>query len=164
YIAPFGSAAYAALFEQKLLTPMRWDPATGLAQFRVDGIAKVTGSKIFARDIRSRDLPNWPDQQSHALILRATKADVLYTGFDLSRLGEDLKPDRIVTAEDLQRDNVAFSDFYGDDMLLPPGKTPAYLGHAVAILIFQDFARFRLAKDALKFQEDVIKYGEHTGP
>ena len=164
YIAPFGSPAYAALFEQKLLTPVRWDPASKLAQFRVDGIAKVTGSKIFARDIRSRDLPNWPDQQSHALILRATKADVLYTGFNLSRLGEDLKPDRVVTAEDLQRDNVAFSDFYGDDMLLPPGKTPAYLGHAVAILIFHDFARFRQAKDALKFQDDVIQYGEHTGP
>ncbi|NYT84360.1 xanthine dehydrogenase family protein molybdopterin-binding subunit [Pollutimonas harenae] len=164
YIAPFGSKAYAALFEQKLLTPMHWDPATGLARYRVDGVAKVTGSKIFARDIRARDLPNWPDQQSHALILRTTRADALYTGFDLSRLGEDLKPDRSVTAEDLARDSVAFSDFYGEDMLLPPGKTPAYLGHAVAILIFHDFARFRLAKDALKFQDDVIQYGEHTGP
>src|SRR5690606_296161 len=86
YIAPFGSTAYAALFEQKLLTPMRWDPSSKLAQFRVDGIAKVTGSKIFARDIRARDLPNWPDAQSHALILRTTKADMVYTGFDLSRL------------------------------------------------------------------------------
>ncbi len=164
YIAPFGSPVYAALFEQKLLTPMQWDPATGQARYRVDGIAKVTGSKIFARDIRARDLPNWPDQQSHALILRATRADALYTGFDLSRLGEDLKPDKVVTAEDLQRDGVAFSDFYGEDMLLPPGKTPAYLGHAVAILIFHEFARFRLAKDALKFQDDVIAYGSHTGP
>lgn len=163
YIAPFGSTAYAALFEQKLLTPMRWDPATGLAQFRVDGIAKVTGSKIFARDIRARDLPNWPDHQSHALILRTTRADVRYTGFDLSRLSQDLTPDRIVTADDLQRDGVAFSDFYGEDMLLPAGKTPAYLGQAVAILIFHEFARFRLAKDALKFQSDVIQYGEQTG-
>ena len=164
YIAPFGSSAYAALFEQKLLTPVRWDPGTGKAQFRVDGIAKVTGSKIFARDIRSRDLPNWPDQQSHALILRTTRADAVYQGFDLSRLGADLKPDRVVTAEDLQRDAVAFIPFYGDDMLLPAGKTPAYLGHAVAILIFHDFARFRLAKDALQFQEDVITYGVQTGP
>lgn len=164
YIAPFGSPAYAALMEQKLLTPMQWDPATGLARFRVDGIAKVTGSKIFARDIRARDLPNWPDQQSHALILRATRADARYTGFDLARLDASIKPDRVVTAKDLAQDGVAFSDFYGEDMLLPEGKTPAYLGHAVAILIFHDFARFRLAKDALKFQEDVVKYGEHTGP
>jgi hypothetical protein len=31
-------------------------------------------------------------------------------------------------------------------MLLPAGKTPAYLGQAVAILIYRDFARFRFAK------------------
>src|SRR3546814_2431579 len=48
--------------------------------------------------------------------------------------------------------------------LLPKGKTPAYLGHAVAILIYHDFARFRLAKNALQFQADVIKYGASTGP
>src|SRR3546814_18809541 len=88
-------------------------------------------------------------------MLRATRADVLYEGVDLSRLGADLKPDRIVTAEDLARDKVAFTEFYGADMLLPTGKTPAYLGHAVAILIYHDFARFRLAKHALQFQADV---------
>lgn len=164
YIAPFASPAYAALFEQKNLTPIQWDPGLEQAQFRVDGTAKVTGSKIFARDIRARDLPNWPSQQSHALMLRTTRADALYEGFDLSRLDDQLKPDRIVTAEDLQRDGVAFTDFYGDDMLLPPGKTPAYLGHAVAILIFHDFARFNLAKAALQFQTDVIKYSTKTGP
>ncbi|MCI2809475.1 xanthine dehydrogenase family protein molybdopterin-binding subunit [Eoetvoesiella caeni] len=164
YIAPFGSTAYAALFDQRVLTPVRWDPATGKAQFRVDGIAKVSGAKVFARDIRARDLPNWPEQQSHALILRAARADAVYQGFDLTRLGQDLKPDKIVTAAELQRDGIAFTEFYGDDMLLPTGKTPAYLGHAVAILIFHDFARFRLAKDALQFQTDVIKYGNQTGP
>jgi CO/xanthine dehydrogenase Mo-binding subunit len=164
YIAPFGSTAYAALFDDERLTPVRWDATAGKAEFRVDGIAKVTGAKIFARDIRARDLPHWPDRQSHAFMLRATRADALYEGFDLSRLGADLKPDRVVTAEDLVRDKVAFTDFYGEDMLLPKGKTPAYLGHAVAILIFHDFARFRLAKNALQFQTDVIKYGAHTGP
>jgi len=164
YIAPFGSSAYAALFDQKLLTPARWDAASGLARFRVDGTAKVAGAKIFARDIRARDLPNWPDHQSHALILRTTRADAPYQGLDLSRLGPDLKPDRIVTADDLRRDGLAFTEFYGEDMLLPQGKTPAYLGHAVAILIFHDFARFYLAKAALQFQRDVIRYGSRTGP
>ncbi len=164
YIAPFGSAAHAALFDQKLLTPVRWNAVSGLAQFRIDGLAKVTGSKIFARDIRARDLPNWPDQQSHALILRVTRADALYQGFDLSLLSPDIKPDRIVTAADLERDKVALPVFYGDDMLLPEGKTPAYLGQAVAILIFHDFARFKLAKNALQFQDGIIRYGDVTGP
>src|SRR3546814_17129501 len=97
----------------------------------VVGSAKVSGSKIFASHSRARDLPHCPDRQSHAFMLRATRADVLYEGVDLSRLGADLKPDRIVTAEDLARDKVAFTEFYGEDMLLPKGKTPAYLGHEI---------------------------------
>jgi len=164
YIAPLGSKAYAALFEQELLTPVQWNAADGRASFRIDGIAKVTGSKIFARDIRARDLPNWPREQSHALILRATLADRAYAGLDLSVLEPDLRPDRLVTAADLARDGLAFPAFYGDDMLLPEGKTPAYLGHAVAILIYRDFARFRYAKDTLKFRRDVLRYGDETGP
>ncbi|NIE64769.1 molybdopterin cofactor-binding domain-containing protein [Burkholderia sp. Ax-1719] len=163
YVAPFGSRAFAALFEEKLLTPVKWDSATGAPKFRIDGIAKVTGSKVFARDIRAADMPHWPQQQAHALILRTTQADRLYEGFDLGLLGDDLKPDRVVTADDLARDGLAFPAFYGDDMLLPAGKTPAYLGQAVAILIYHDFARFRFAKNALKFRDDVIRYGAQTG-
>ncbi|MBB3013045.1 xanthine dehydrogenase family protein molybdopterin-binding subunit [Cupriavidus alkaliphilus] len=164
YIAPIGGKAFAALFEDKILTPVQWDAKAGAPRFRIDGVAKVTGAKVFARDIRSRDMPHWPQQQSHAFILRATQADRLYTGFDLGVLGDELKPDRVVTADDLARDGVAFPAFYGDDMLLPAGKTPAYLGHAVAILIYHDFARFRFAKDKLKFRDDVIRYGAKTGP
>src|SRR5690606_13410420 len=96
YIAPLGSKAYAALFEEQLLTPVEWNPASGHARFRIDAIAKVTGSKIFARDIRSRDLPNWPREQSHALILRTTLADRVYAGLDLAILEPDLRPDRLV--------------------------------------------------------------------
>ncbi|WP_397476208.1 xanthine dehydrogenase family protein molybdopterin-binding subunit [Pusillimonas sp.] len=163
FIAPFGSSAYAALFEQQLMTPVPWDETTGLASYRIDGPAKVRGGKIFAFDVRARDMPHWPQQQSHALILRAMRADAVYEGFDLKLLEAGLEPDRIVTAEDLERDGVSFTEFYGDDMLLPAGKTPAYLGHAVAILIFHDFVRFRLAKDALRFQ-DVLRWGAQTGP
>ncbi|POM18436.1 hypothetical protein CSX04_06742 [Burkholderia cepacia] len=53
YVAPLGSRAFAALFEEKLLTPVKWDSVTGIPQFRIDGIAKVTGSKVFARDVRA---------------------------------------------------------------------------------------------------------------
>ncbi len=164
YIAPLGSRAFAALFEEKNLTPVAWDAAKGQARFRIDGTAKVTGAKIFARDVRARDMPGWPAQQAHAFVLRVTRADRPYLGFDLSRLDDGLQPDRIVTAEDLVRDGVAFPEFYGDDMLLPAGKTPAYLGHAVAILIYRDFTRFRFAKDRLKFHDEIIRYGDVTGP
>lgn len=163
-VAPLGSRAFAALFEEKILTPIQWDTASGSAKFRIDGIAKVTGSKVFARDVRAADMPHWPNQQSHAFMLRTTQADRIYEGFDLSLLGDDLQPDRIVTAAELARDGLAFPAFYGDDMLLPPGKTPAYLGHAVAMLIYHDFARFRFAKDRLQFRDEIIRYGEKTGP
>lgn len=164
YIAVPGSAALAALFEEQRLRPLPWDPATGRIRYRSDATAKVTGEKIFSFDMRGRDLPGWPREQSHAMLLRAAQAGRTYAGFDLSILGGALKPDRIVAAADLQRDGVQFPQFYGEDMLLPEGKTPAYLGHAVALLIWRDFARFRTAKSALKFRDDIVRYGEETGP
>jgi CO/xanthine dehydrogenase Mo-binding subunit len=164
YMAPLGSRAYAALLDERLLTAPAWNGRTDALTHRIDGISKVTGGKVFARDIRARDLPHWPQQQAHALVLRTTLADRLYMGFDLSMLDADLRPDRVVTVADLARDGLAFPAFYGEDMLLPPGKTPAYLGQAVALLIFHDFARFRFAKEKLQFNDAVMRYGTVTGP
>jgi hypothetical protein len=75
YIAPFGTRAFASLFEDKLLTRPAWND--GVLKYRVDGTSKVTGEKVFARDIRARDMPHWPQQQAHALALRVTKAPEL---------------------------------------------------------------------------------------
>jgi CO/xanthine dehydrogenase Mo-binding subunit len=164
YVATPGNAALAALFEGERLRPAPWDAASGRMRYRTDAAAKVTGEKIFSIDMRSRDLPGWPREQSHAMLLRVTRADHAYAGFDLSVLSDELRPDRIVTAADLARDGVAFPAFYGEDMLLPEGRTPAYLGHAVAILVWHDFTRFRAAKTRLKFREDLIRWGADTGP
>ncbi len=163
-IAQPGSPAFGALLEEKRLRPAAWDPATRRMHHRVDAVAKVTGEKIFSIDMRSRDLPGWPRLQSHAMLLRVTRADRAYAGFDLAPLGAELQPDRIVTAADLERDQIAFPPFYGPDMLLPEGQTPAYLGQAVAYLIWDEFARFRAAKARLKFRDDLIRWGDETGP
>lgn len=164
YLAPLNSRAYSALFEEKILQTPIWNPDTGRIRHRIDAKSKALGKKVFAYDIRATDMPHWPQKQAHAFILRATQADRIFKGIDLSRLGEDLKPDRLVTAEDLAKDGIAFPEFYGEDMLLPVGKTPAYLGHAVAVLIYHDFARFRFAKNAIQFHPEAIRYGEKTGP
>jgi CO/xanthine dehydrogenase Mo-binding subunit len=164
YLAPLGTRAFAALFDEALLTRPDWNGRDGALKYRIDGTSKVTGQKVFARDIRARDMRHWPQQQSHALVLRTTKADRRYAGFDLSSLGRELAPDGVVTAADLARDGLAFPEFYGEDMLLPEGKTPAYLGQAVAILIYHEFARFRFAKEKLQFNGAVVRYGEVTGP
>ncbi|HJU39803.1 MAG TPA: molybdopterin cofactor-binding domain-containing protein [Tahibacter sp.] len=162
-IVPPG-AALAALFERENLRPAPWNAQTGRLRHRVDATAKACGDKLFAYDLRARNLPGWPKDQAHAMLLRVTRADRVYAGFDLSVLGEELKPDRIVTAADLDKDGLKFPAFYGDDMLLPEGKTPAYLGQAVAILVWHDFARYRFAKNALKFRDDTIRWGADTGP
>ena len=130
------------------------DPIT-----RIDGIAKVTGSKVFARDLRAKDIEGWPKEQSHALILRLPFADQSYDGLDLSTLSQSAKPDRIITAADLKKDGVDFPKFYTKNMLLPEGEVPPILGQAVAILIFHDYARFHQAKNELQFRKDIFRTG-----
>jgi len=72
-----------------------WNPAaTGVG--RIDGLAKVTGAKLYASDFRAADLPGWPANTSHAMLIRATDATHVFTGIDLSRLSGALKPSRVV--------------------------------------------------------------------
>ena len=49
-----------------------WNPAaTGVG--RIDGVAKVTGAKLYASDFRAADLPGWPAKTSHAMLIRAAR-------------------------------------------------------------------------------------------
>lgn len=159
-LAPLGSRAFAALFEQQVITsPQPWYSANGQARARIDGVSKACGAKVFSRDIRAKDMPGWPTQQGHAMLLKATKADHLYAGFDLSMLPAELQPDRVVTAADLQKDGIAWPQSHGPDPFLPEGQVPMFIGHPVALLIWKDFERFRQAKNKLKFNDKVIRYG-----
>lgn len=159
-MAPLGSQAFAALMEERVTTsPQKWMNHDGKARFRNDALSKVCGNKVFARDIRAKDMPGWPTQQGHALLLKTTKADRIYAGHDLSLLGADLQPDRIVTAADLENDGIAWPEAHSPDPLLPPGKVPMFIGHPVAILIWHDFERFRQAKRKLQFNDQAIRYG-----
>src|SRR5258708_13041138 len=96
YLAPLGSRAFASLFEEQLLTRPAWND--GVLKYRIDGTSKVTGAKVFARDIRARDMPHWPQQQSHALVLRVSMADRTYAGFHLSVLRATLPPNPLLTS------------------------------------------------------------------
>src|SRR6202521_2859124 len=62
-----------------------WNPAAAGAG-RIDGVAKVTGAKLYASDFRAADLPGWPANTSHAILIRAPNATHVYTGIDLARL------------------------------------------------------------------------------
>src|ERR1700682_1126485 len=122
-----------------------WNPAaTGAG--RIDGVAKVTGAKLYASDFRAADLPGWPKDTSHAILVRAPDATHVYTGIDLARLGGALKPSAVVTAADLARIGTRVPEFYAGDLFCPVGRTPIYLGQPVALLIFEQFDSFDRAR------------------
>src|SRR5437763_17059825 len=80
----------------------RWNPAaTGVGG--IDGVAKVTGAKLYASDFRAADLPGWPQNTAHAMFILAPAATHVYTGMDLSRVSGALKPAVLVTRADLAR-------------------------------------------------------------
>ena len=148
-----------------------WLSPDGATRYRWDAIRKVTGEKVFARDFRAKDLPGWPEQQAHAFFIKATQADRSFEGVDLSLLGTELQPDRLLLHEDLERDGVRTPnppdlgpDFYGKHILTPKGETPPMLGQPVALLIYQDFDRFQAARRLLQFAPEAVLYGAQTGP
>ena len=135
--------------------------ATGAG--RVDGVAKVTGAKLYASDFRAVDMPGWPAQTSHALLVRAPDATHVYIGMDLLRLDGALKPTTVVTAADIAQTGLRVPAFYTGDLFCPVGKTPLYLGQPVALLIFDTFDAFDRARLALR-DGTFVKFGEETGP
>ena len=140
----------------------RWNPAaTGSG--RIDGVAKVMGSKLYASDFRAADMPGWPSETSHAILVRAPDATHVYTGLDLSRLTGAAKPSVVVTAADLVMAGTRVPEFYAGDLFCPVGRTPIYLGQPVALLLFDTFDAFDQARLALRDQP-YVKFGEETGP
>jgi CO/xanthine dehydrogenase Mo-binding subunit len=166
-----GHSAAAAVVDDPREQLPSWIAPDGKVRFRADAVAKVTGAKTFARDYRARDMPGWPAEQSHAFLLHANRADAVFDGVDLSRLGEELKPDRLVLGDELLRDGlkppvggvVGPPDFYGDVLLVPPGETPRLLGQPVALLIYRDYARFAAAHRRLRFADGVLRWGAASG-
>lgn len=129
-------------------------------RFRSDAIAKVTGEKVYGRDLRSTDIDGWPSEQSWAFYIRADRADRIYQGVDLSLLAANAQPSNIVTAATLIKDKIELPQFYGTNMLVAEGAMPDYIGQAVMLLIFDDFLTYHRAKNTLQFNREIIKYGK----
>ncbi|WP_028866972.1 xanthine dehydrogenase family protein molybdopterin-binding subunit [Psychromonas arctica] len=130
------------------------------AKHRVDAIQKVTGQKVFARDFRSKDFTHWPDNQWHGYIVCATQADHIFKDINLSFL--EKPPTKVILSEDLIENNIYLPEFHGEDMLLPKGKTAHFIGHPVAILLFDQFDDFNAAKSRLDFNPNLVEYGDKT--
>jgi CO/xanthine dehydrogenase Mo-binding subunit len=130
---------------------------------RVDGFAKVTGAKLYASDFRAADLPGWPSQTYHALLVRTPDASRVYQGLDVDRIAKIAKPAVVITADDVSRIGVRVPEFYAGDLFCPAGKTPLYLGQPAALLIFDSFDDYDRVRVALR-AGGYLKFGAETGP
>jgi CO/xanthine dehydrogenase Mo-binding subunit len=158
------ATAASAPFDSHEILPGRgaFNPAaTGAG--RVDGVAKVTGAKLYASDFRAVDMPGWPATTSHAMLVRAPDATHVYIGMDLARLSGTLKPTVVVTAAEIDGIGLTVPAFYTGDLFCPVGKTPLYMGQPVALLIFDTFDAYDRARLALR-DNTFVKFGEETGP
>src|SRR5712672_250547 len=161
-LSRLGSAEEAGFAAHQTLPGRQgWNPAaTGAG--RIDGVAKVTGAKLYASDFRAADLPGWPSKTAHAILVRAPDATHVYTGMDLARLSGASKPSVVVTAADLARMGTRVPEFYKGDLFCPAGTTPTYLGQPVALLLFEEFDAFDQAR--LKIRDaGFVKFAEETG-
>jgi CO/xanthine dehydrogenase Mo-binding subunit len=157
-------AAEPAGFPARATLPGRgkWNPAAkGVG--RIDGVAKVSGAKLYASDFRAADMPGWPNKTSHAILVRAPDAMHVYLGMDLARLSGASKPTVVVTADDLAKIGTRVPEFNAGDLFCPVGKTPIYMGQPVALLIFETFDAFDRARLLLR-DGSFVKSGEETGP
>ena len=145
-----------------------WSGVSGKARHRFDGLPKVLGQKVFARDFHSRDMQGWPATEISALVLRSASAGRILEAIDLSMLPSELSPIRMITAEDLSRDNIVFPSSAeaapgtSDSLFVARGFAPEFLGQPVAILLFRDFETFRQAKRVLQFNPSVLRFGDRA--
>ncbi len=164
----------------------------GIASQRIDGLAKVTGQKVFARDFAARDLAGWPDSQWHAMYLYALTTDHAFLGIDLSGLPADARPARVIMGSDLspafraprptpRRDLAIDAQIaalqagagQGDfdrppgmefDLIVQQGHVPDFLGQAVALLLFDSARTWRAAMRFMQFRDAQFQnYALETG-
>src|SRR5258708_19676623 len=100
-LSRLASAAEPTFAARETLPGRRsWNPAANGAG-RIDGVAKVTGAKLYASDFRAADLPGWPSKTAHAILVRAGDATHVYTGIDLARFTGASKPPPAAPPPDL---------------------------------------------------------------
>ena len=156
----------APSFAATMDPPGGWSDTPGQARYRIDGLAKVTGQKIYARDFQPIDLPDWPTKYRHALVVCAPFVDYVYDGLDLDQLPKALQPSVVITAADLARDSIGIAeeDYPEGEYLVATGKPPTYLGQAVAILLYDELTAYNGAKEQIVSDGKVIRRGKAVTP
>lgn len=142
-----------------------WLGADGQPQWRYDGLAKVTGQKIYARDFRAKDLPWWPQQENFAYVLRSPIADKQFLGVDLKSVLAEFSYSKVISSSDLASWGVAAAGpFLMPRLLVGIGDVPDYLGQPVALTIFDSYESFRSAKYKLIDVKPYLRFSNTAHP
>jgi len=154
----------------------------GHATQRIDGLAKVTGQKVFARDFSAADM-GWQGQQWYALFARALTTSQSFDKLDLSALPAAAMPTKVIYGDELhatarapliigkrdlhldQKNSFDKPGSYIYDLMVKRGHAPDFLGQAVALMLFSTVESYRAARSALQFQDVRFQvYGAATPP
>jgi CO/xanthine dehydrogenase Mo-binding subunit len=137
-----------------------WAPEPGKARWRIDGMQKVLGQKIYARDFKARDFKDWPQDAEYFLYaIRCDRYDAIITGYDLSMLPQELQPVTIIDAQKLVDNKLNLAGNMNSPFIATIGKAADFFGQPVAMLIFPSFDVYRRAVKILQFNPAVISYG-----
>ncbi len=139
-----------------------WSGPAGEARYRIDGLAKVTGQKIYARDFHPADLPGWPTQFQHALVLCSPFVDHIFAGVNLDALPRNGRPQVVITGDDLERDGIGIAEeeYPAGKYIVKKGERPDYFGKPVAILLFDERTAFEQARKILVYDGKGVRAGK----
>lgn len=157
---PKVAAAVPTLFGQGQYSETR---VASLGGGRVEGAAKVTGSKIYVSDFRASDMPGWPTETAHALLLRSPEVGRVFEGLSLVGLIQQARPSMVVTADEILAAGLETPSFYAGELLCPAGTAPRYLGQPVALLLFETFDAYDIARRTLR-EETCLRFGAAAKP
>jgi CO/xanthine dehydrogenase Mo-binding subunit len=137
-----------------------WAPEPGKARWRIDGMQKVLGQKIYARDFKARDFKDWPQDGEYFLYaVRCDRYDQVINSYDLSMLPKELQPVAVIDAAALVAKKMNLASNMNSPFLATIGKPADFFGQPVVMLIFASFDIYRHAVKILQFNPDVISYG-----
>jgi CO/xanthine dehydrogenase Mo-binding subunit len=134
---------------------------------RIDGLPKVLGEKVYARDMRASDLAGWPPDTHHALLVRAGVADrsVTFDSGAVNRL--PTPPLRTVTAADLAAEVIrpaTEKGSFASSWFVPDGDTPEHAAQPVALLIFDSPRALRDAQEWMGIEgNSLLRFGQSSG-
>ncbi|MET0319767.1 MAG: molybdopterin cofactor-binding domain-containing protein [Duganella sp.] len=141
-----------------------WAPEPGRARWRIDGLPKVLGHKIYARDFKARDFPDWPQNEHFLYAVRCDRYDQTVVKYDLGMLPPELQPIAVIDATTLTAKGLKLPEEMNSPFLASVGKAPDFFGQPVALLIFDNFNTYRRAVKILQFNPDVITYAGWAPP